>query len=164
MAHERSLDASRSQSPVGAHRVARACLTACGIAILAAGCASTRGGPESGGAADLTCNSAQQCRVQVSVACTPACTLAVDHPHVFARGNAVVWEIVNRPGQSYSFASDDGIRFKTEAGRGAFRCHREANGNRVACANRGDKGEFEYAVRVAGSPAVPPLDPWVVNH
>ncbi len=165
MVHERRYDASRGRCPARTRCVARASLAVFAIAVPAAGCATMRDGTEAGGgAADLTCNSAQQCRVKVTVACTPSCAPAVDHPHVFARGNAVVWEIVNQPGQSYSFAGDDGIRFKSEPGRSAFRCRREASGNRVACANRGDNGEFEYAVHVAGSPAVAPLDPWVVNH
>jgi hypothetical protein len=30
--------------------------------------------------------------------------------------------------------------------------------------NRGTASTFEYGVRVSGMPAVPPLDPWVVNH
>jgi len=136
------------------------------VAVALAGCAS-RGGPDMGGHRhdDLTCHSAQQCRVQVSVACTGStCKAAVEFETVAANGFDVVWEIVNKPGQSYTFADDSGISFKTEAGRNAFRCHREANGNRIACMNRGTQGEFEYAVRLSGTPVVPPLDPWVVNH
>jgi hypothetical protein len=30
--------------------------------------------------------------------------------------------------------------------------------------NHGTQGEFEYAVQISGTPSVPPLDPWVVNH
>ena len=135
-------------------------------ALALAGCAA-RGGPETGGHKqdDLTCHSAQQCRVEVSVACTGgACKIDVQYNVVGANGFDVVWEIVNKPGQSYTFADDAGIAFKTDAGRDAFRCHREANGARIACMNRRTPGEFEYAVRVSGSPSVPPLDPWVVNH
>jgi hypothetical protein len=133
------------------------------LAVLAAsGCAGPPFSPEPH---DLTCNSAQQCKVEVSVACTGgACKLSVDHPRVFAKGFAVVWNIVNNAGQSYKFADDNGIAFKTEAGRNAFRCHVEENGGRIACMNRGTAGTFEYGVRVSGMPAVPPLDPWVVNH
>ena len=137
------------------------------VALLAlGGCAATPGGPESGGSKDdLVCNSAQQCRVEVHVTCAQgACRLAVDHPRVFARGNDVVWTIVNQPGQAYRFADDAGIAFKREDGRRTFRCHREENGNRIGCMNAGTAGEFEYAVVVSGMPAVPPLDPWVVNH
>ena len=133
------------------------------LAVLAvSGCAGPPFSPE---ANDLTCNSAQQCKVEVSVACTGgACKLSVDHPRVFAKGFAVVWNIVNNAGQSYKFADDNGIAFKTEAGRNAFRCHVEENGGRIACMNRGTAGTFEYGVRVSGMPTVPPLDPWVVNH
>jgi hypothetical protein len=125
------------------------------------GCASPPGGQEG---ADFVCNSAQQCRVTVEVACAQgACRASVDHPRVLSRGNDVVWILVNKPGQSYVFATNDGIAFKTEAGRNVFNCHREANGERFACLNRKTPGEYEYAVRIAGTPAVPPLDPWIVN-
>src|SRR4029079_5895113 len=114
---------------------------------------------------DLTCHSAQQCRVQVSVSCAGGtCGIAVQYPTVGANGVDVVWEIANKPGQSYTFADDSGIAFKTDEGRSVFRCHREANGNRITCMNRGTRAVFEYAVRVSGAPSVPPLDPWVVNH
>ena len=154
----RSRNGTRSRHPLAWVAIA--------AAIALAGCAAP-GGPETGGHKrdDLTCHSAQQCRVQVSVSCTGStCKSAVQYPVVGANGFDVVWEIVNKPGQSYTFADDSGIAFKTEGGRSAFRCHREANGSRIACMNRGTKGEFEYAVQVSGAPSVPPLDPWVVNH
>jgi hypothetical protein len=136
-------------------------LAALAAALAVSGCAGPPFSPDS----DLTCNSAQQCRVEVAVACMQgACTLSVDHPRVFARGHAIVWSIVNKPGQSYKFADDGDIAFKTQAGRDVFRCHVEANGARIACTNGGTAGTFEYGVRVSGSPPVPPLDPWVVNH
>jgi hypothetical protein len=125
------------------------------------GCAAP-GGTES---SDLVCNSAQQCRVNVEVACVQgACSMSVDHPRVFARGNDIVWLVVNKPGQSYVFPNDAGIAFKTEAGRNVFRCHAEANGDRYACMNRRTPGTYEYGIRLNGSPAVPPLDPRIVNH
>jgi len=34
-----------------------------------------------------------------------------------ARGNDIVWIIANGPGQSYAFRTQDGVFFKTEAGR-----------------------------------------------
>ena len=137
-------------------------VVAMALATSLAGCATPPFSPNSG---DLVCNSAQQCRVEVAVTCAQgACRLVVDHPHVFARGNDVVWTIANQPSQTYRFADDAGIAFKTAEGQGVFRCHIEANGARIACMNRGTAGMFEYAVRVSGSPAVPPLDPWVVNH
>jgi hypothetical protein len=169
MAHERRCTESscRGGASAPSRLQRRSAALAIAAAIALAGCAPAPGGPESGGSkeGDLTCNSAQQCRVEVTVTCAQgACRLAVNHPRVFARGNDVVWEIANKPGQSYAFADDAGIAFKREDGRSTFRCHREANGNRISCMNRGTAGEFEYAVRVAGAPAVPPLDPWVVNH
>ena len=125
------------------------------------GCASTSGGQEG---ADFVCNSAQQCRVSVEVTCAQgACRASVDHPRVRSRGNDIVWVLVNKPGQSYTFSTNDGIAFKTQAGQSVFNCHREANEQRFACMNRRDPGEYEYAVRIAGTPAVPPLDPWIVN-
>jgi hypothetical protein len=125
------------------------------------GCASPPGGQEG---ADFVCNSAQQCRVSVEVTCAQgACRASVDHPRVRSRGNDIVWILVNKPGQSYAFATNDGIAFKTQAGQSVFSCHAEANGQRFACMNRKDAGEYEYAVGIAGTPAVPPLDPWIVN-
>ena len=164
MTNEARPVASRSPAAARSRQPLRWLAIAAAVAL--AGCAG-RGGPESGGHMkdDLTCHSAQQCRVQVSVSCTGStCKLAVQYPVVGANGFDVVWEIVNQPGQSYTFTDDSGIAFKTDAGRNAFRCHREANGSRIACMNRGTRGEFEYAVRVGGAPSVPPLDPWVVNH
>jgi hypothetical protein len=132
--------------------------------VVLAGCASPpRGGGDTEAAKDLVCNSAQQCRVKVEVTCVQgSCRASVDHPRVFARGNDIVWIVDNKPGQSYVFAAD-GIAFKTEAGRNVFRCHPEANGNRFACMNNRSSGEYEYAVRLSGSPPVPVLDPWIVN-
>ena len=131
-------------------------------ALAVAGCASQPGGPQS---LDLTCNSAQQCRVVVTVDCpSTGCRIAVDHPQVFARGNDIVWIVANKPGQAYAFPVAAGIAFKTAAGQGGFSCHVEASGNRYACMNRGVPGRHEYAVRLDGSPAVPPLDPWIVNN
>ena len=134
-------------------------LAALTVAAVVAGCAAP-GGPRSD---DLVCNSAQQCRVTVRVNCNPGCTASVDHPRVLARGNDVVWIVANKPGQSYEFRTQDGVAFKTQAGRDVFRCHREAAGERYACMNRKDPGTYEYGITLEGSPPVPVLDPWVVN-
>ena len=145
-----------------ASRIARwagAALAAVAVGAVVAGCAAP-GGPRSD---DLVCNSAQQCRVTVRVSCNPGCTASVDHPRVLARGNDIVWIVANQPGQSYAFRTQDGVAFKTEAGRGVFRCHREAAGERYACMNRRDPGTYEYGIVLEGSPPVPVLDPWVVN-
>jgi hypothetical protein len=140
-------------------RWAKAAVAAIAVAAGLAGCAAP-GGPRSD---DLVCNSAQQCRVTVRVTCSPGCAASVDHPRVLARGNDIVWIIANGPGQSYAFRTQDGVFFKTEAGRAVFRCHREAAGERYACMNRRDPGMYEYGIMLDGSPPVPVLDPWVVN-
>jgi len=132
------------------------------IVAVRGGCASPFGGGQE--STDLVCNSPQQCRVIVEVTCPPdGCRASVDHPRVFARNNDVVWIIQNKPGQAYAFAATDGIEFKTQAGRDVFRCHPEANGSRYACMNGKVPGTYEYGVRIAGTPPVAPLDPWVVN-
>ena len=126
------------------------------------GWASKPGGGE--GSAVL-CPRPQPFRVTVEVTCVAAgCRASVDHPRVAAQGNDVVWIIDNKPGQAYTFRGDAGVAFKTEAGRNVFRCHVEANGNRYACMNRRTPGTYEYGIQLGGSPAVPPLDPWIVNH
>ena len=57
----------------------------------------------------------------VEVTCAQgACRASVDHPRVLARGNDVVWIVANKPGRAYAFTVDDGIAFKTQAGRDAF--------------------------------------------
>ena len=149
------------QAPANAHDLRRAAvLTSVAALGLLAACASP---PRGGDPRDLVCNSAQQCRVIVTVDCAGACRASVDHPHVHARGNDVVWIIDNKPGQNYRFAASDGVAFKTSAGRAVFRCHAEAAGNRYACMNQRTPGEYEYAIHLDGTPVVPPLDPWIVN-
>ena len=130
------------------------------LVAVVSGCATHSG---DGRSDDLVCNSAQQCRVKVEVTCAPGCRASVDHPRVFARGHDVVWSIANKPGQSYVFRTQGGVAFKTEAGMRVFRCHVEANGNRYACRNQRARGTYEYGIQLDGSPAVPLLDPWVVN-
>ncbi|MEO8535884.1 MAG: hypothetical protein ABI533_00035 [Betaproteobacteria bacterium] len=148
-----------SRAPGNGRRLRWAIAVVAAVALI--GCAAPRGGDES---ADVTCNSAQQCRVEVRVDCSKQpCRIVVDHPNVFARGNDIVWTVVNNAGQSYAFSRDDGVAFKSAAGRAAFSCHREANQARFACMNHRTPGRFEYAIRLDGSPPVGPLDPWVVN-
>jgi len=132
------------------------------IVVVLWGCASPFGGGQE--STDLVCNSPQQCRVIVEVTCgAGGCRTSVDHQRVFDRNNDVVWIIQNKPGQAYAFAAPDGIEFKTQAGRDVFGCHPEENGSRYACMNRKVPGTYEYGVRIAGTPPVAPLDPWVVN-
>jgi hypothetical protein len=153
---------TRAVARTDARNVRRAArvLFAATLAALIAGCASP---PRGGEPRDLVCNSAQQCRVTVRVDCAGGCRAIVDHPRVHARGNDVVWIIDNKPGQNYMFRPSDGVAFKSEAGRAVFRCHAEAAGNRYACMNQRTPGEYEYGIHLDGAPAVPPLDPWIVN-
>ncbi|HEX6136805.1 MAG TPA: hypothetical protein VF059_04060 [Casimicrobiaceae bacterium] len=147
-----------------AYRFGRSPLTLAAVLALATvlyGCAPSPRGPEP---RDLVCHSAEQCRVEVTVTCAPACSASVEYQRVFAKGHDVVWEIANTPGQSYVFDREAGIAFKTPAGRQAFRCNVEANGKRYGCRNGKAPGEYEYGVRLSGSPPVPPIDPWVVNN
>ena len=109
----------------------------------------------------LTCNTPEQCKVIVQVVHSK---ITVDHDTVEAKGFDVVWEIANASGQSYQFDRNKGIEFKTSAGKHVFNCHVEAGGNRYKCINHKDPGQYEYGVTLAGTPAVPPLDPWVVNR
>jgi len=112
--------------------------------------------------ADLDCRNTPDCRVQVSVNCSMSifCSIAVDHDRVLGRRNGKIdWEL-QTPG--YTFNSVNGIVFPSAPA--IFSCHQEANGRRFSCDNRGDPGEYKYTINVVGSPAVGPLDPWVVNN
>jgi hypothetical protein len=131
------------------------------MALFVAGLYGCKSLPREGGTLD--CRSAEQCKVEVSVA---SGHIEVDFDTVAAHGHNVVWTVVNKAGQSYAFDHDAGIAFKTKAGQQAFRCNPEANDKRYKCNNNTDApaGKFEYGVRLVGSPVVPPLDPWVVNR
>jgi hypothetical protein len=106
----------------------------------------------------------QNCDVQVAVSCSLGlfCTASVDHETVqVSRGNSpnITWQMIS-PG--YAFPSN-GIVFAS--GGTQFDCHVEANGRRFACRDRNTApGKFKYTVNVTGSPAVPPLDPFVSNE
>ncbi len=114
----------------------------------------------------MNCSSAEQCKVPVTVPCTPGCMISVPYEFVHAKGFDVVWEMKNGAGQSYEFDRNKGIEFKTAAGREAFRCHVEASGARYKCMNvpNAPQGTYEYGVTLVGAPAVNPIDPWVVNR
>ena len=157
-----TIRATRAAMGTGARNASRPALVlfAAAFAVLNAGCASQ---PRGGEPRDLVCNSPQQCRVTVTVDCAGGCRAIVDHPRVHARGNDVVWIVDNKPGQNYTFRASDGVAFKSNAGRAVFRCHAEAAGNRYACMNQRTPGEYEYGISLDGAPAVPPLDPWIVN-
>ena len=152
--------ARAARHPAGQRVRVAASIAAVALLALLHGCAKVPGEEST----DFVCHSAQQCRVTVEVNCgASGCRASVDHPRVLARGNDVVWIVDNKPGQSYAFRIEDGVFFKTDAGRQAFRCHREAAANRYACMNNRAPGTYEYGIQLIGSPAVPTLDPWVVN-
>ena len=122
------------------------------------GCASQIAGTE-----DLDCSNAAECRVHVFVKCSGSCATAVDHDRVIGKRNGeIVWEMQNQAGQTYAFDRVNGLVFA--AGSTKFPCHVEANGARFSCTNHGDREQYKYTINLVGSPAVGPLDPWVVNN
>jgi hypothetical protein len=90
--------------------------------------------------------------------------LQVDVPKLVKNGrnHTILWYIDNEDTQNYQFP-EGGIAFKTADGKDVFNCDLRRGAYR--CVDRNwKKGEFEYAVKVTGSPTVPPLDPWVFNN
>ena len=124
------------------------------------GCATQ---PFDGGEKTLRCTG-QNCDVQVAVTCSLSvfCTASVDNDTVqVSRGNSpnITWQMMN-PG--YTFPSN-GIVIAN--GGAEFDCHVEANGRRFTCHdNHTRSGKYKYTINVSGSPAVPPLDPWIDNQ
>jgi len=115
----------------------------------------------------FTCQSAQQCRVPVEVDCARSpCNIRIarQFENVDAKGFSVVWEIVPKAGQSYTFRNPGGIVFKSAAGALAYKCHREANGKRFSCQGNKDGKQYEYGIELAGTPPVRKLDPWIVSR
>jgi hypothetical protein len=109
----------------------------------------------------LACGGSQ-CRVPISVDCTLSvfCRIAVDDTIDVPRGNSPVleWEVVT-PG--YAFA-DNGIVIND--GGDEFMCHPVEGGRRFMCNDRHTKpATYKYTITLTGSPAVLPLDPWIVN-
>lgn len=105
--------------------------------------------------------------VTVTSASGGAPQIRVDVPELYIHGpnHVIFWRLNNAGDQKYRFPAD-GIAFKTEGGRSEFRCALQGNtGTIYRCTdpNR-TQGRFEYAVKVNGSPAVPVLDPWVINQ
>ena len=115
-----------------------------------------------------TCHSAQQCRVSVVVDCpTSGCAITspTQNDNIDANGFDVVWEIMPKAGQSYTFKNPGGIFFKDAEGQQLFMCHPEANGTRFSChSNVKDAKPYRYGIELVGTPAVSRLDPWVVNR
>jgi hypothetical protein len=131
--------------------IERALLLAVFTAIVLAGCAITPVSTQ-----DLDCRNTPDCRVLVSVTCATTCAVTVDHDRVHSRRNGKIdWELQS---PAYTFDPANGIVFQ-----GAFACHVEANGRKYSCDNNAGPGQYKYTVNLLGSPAVGPLDPWVVN-
>jgi hypothetical protein len=113
----------------------------------------------------LICHSALQCVVKVEVKCAQsACTIGVNHLNVDANHNDVVWMIVAKAGQSYTFKDPGGIFFKEADGQKAFQCHAEVNGTRYKCHGDRDGKTHKYGIELVVSPPAKVIDPWVVNH
>ena len=69
--------------------------------------------------------------------------VSVHELRVKGTDQVIFWNLRNQGGQRYAFP-EDGIFFKTEAGRAQFRCNKQ-NDTRFMCLDKGDvKGRFEY--------------------
>jgi hypothetical protein len=106
----------------------------------------------------------QSCDVQVAVACSSGvCTASIDNDTVqVPHGNSpnIIWQLQS-PG--YTFPSN-GIVI-ANAGTEFDNCQIEANGRRFKCHDKHTRaGRYKYTVNITGSPAVPPLDPFVDNQ
>ena len=132
--------------------------------VLSAGLLGCATNPFGGDTRLLRCQG-QNCDVKVAVSCSLGlfCTAFVDSETLeVPRGNSpnITWELVS-PG--YTFPSN-GIVIQ-DAGGEFVDCHVEANGRKFACHNRHTKpGKYKYTINITGSPAVPPLDPWIDNQ
>jgi hypothetical protein len=116
-------------------------------------------------APSLNCNSAANCIVPVNVDCTSTpCTITVGYANVALHGFAVVWEIVEKSGQSYQFKNPSGVFFKTAGGTSAFNCHAQMNNKQYRCQGNRDGQTYVYGIELVGTPSVNPLDPWIVNN
>jgi hypothetical protein len=107
------------------------------------------------------CNEANTHCVQVTVS---GGTIAVDREKLRVRGpsHVIFWRINNAGGQNYSFPAN-GIDFDTDSGKKQFSCVRQQPTVFRCLDPNSERGEFKYTVRLEGSPAVKPLDPWVIN-
>lgn len=84
-------------------------------------------------------------------------------PLYFPKGTQdvrITWQL---PSDSKYTFPRDGIVIK-DAGDEFADCHPEPNGLRFSCLNKHSKpGTYKYTIKVEGSPAVPPLDPIILN-
>jgi hypothetical protein len=89
----------------------------------------------------------------------------IDKLRVNGPNHVIFWRLNNATGQKYTFPSN-GIAFKTAEGKAEFKCGPHANSGVVYKCTDPNKtqGEFKYAVTVTGVPAVPVLDPWIINR
>jgi hypothetical protein len=84
---------------------------------------------------------------------------------VTGTNHVIFWRINNTSAQKYRFP-DNGIAFKSAAGKQEFQCAAlDSSGIVFKCTDPNKtKGKFEYAITVSGSPTGPTLDPWVINE
>jgi hypothetical protein len=146
---------------VGRRSLSRSIAVLLGVAILGCAPAYAQKTPPP---VTFTCQSAQQCRIPIEVDCGRSpCNIRIasQFENVDAKGFSAVWEIVQKPGQSYTFS---GIFFKSAAGALAYKCHREANGTRFSCQGNKDGKQYEYGIELTGTPRVSKLDPWIVSR
>jgi hypothetical protein len=84
-------------------------------------------------------------------------------PLFFAKGIQNVrinWQLP--PDSKYTFPKDGIV--VNDARDEITDCRPEKNGLAFSCLNRHSKpGKFKYTIKVDGSPAVPPLDPIIIN-
>ena len=139
---------------------AKAVFSAVVFCAMLLGCATSPFGPD---VKTLRCTG-QNCDVQVAVSCSLGlfCKASVDSETVqVSRGNSpkITWQLISA---GYTFPSN-GIVFAGGASE-FIDCHVEANGRRFSCKDKNtERGHFKYTVNVSGSPAVPPLDPFIAN-
>jgi hypothetical protein len=153
--------------PLICMRLRRVTLVGIVVGFLVSAC-STVGFSQTAPPVSAICQSAQQCKVPVVVDC-PSSGCVITSPskvhNIDANGFDVVWEIVPKAGQSYTFKNPGGIFFKSAEGQQLFMCHPEANGTRFSChTNVKNAKPYEYGIELVGTPPVSRLDPWVVNH
>ena len=141
---------------------------AAGVGVLISGCSSL-GTAQKSPPVSSTC-SAEHCKVPVVVTCTPSGDCAITSPiktdNIDANGFDVVWEIVPKAGQSYTFKNGGGVFFKEAGGQQLFKCHPEGpGGTRFKChSDTKDAKPYQYGIELVGNPPVSVLDPWIVNR
>jgi hypothetical protein len=102
-------------------------------------------------------------RIAADAGGAPKASVDVSELSISGTNHVIFWRIENAGAQAYRFP-DDGIAFTPE-GKQEFTCAAQGNSGLVfRCVDAGrTKGRFKYAVKANGSPAVPVLDPWIIN-